>query len=114
MTTDQETAVDYLRRVINESGKSISKVSREADTSPAVLDSVLSGRRNLGVDLAIRIAHALDVDLITFLVGVRILPAKTTKSDEALKYALLTVFDELDEVQQKQLVNIAKAIKADP
>lgn len=105
---------DYLRRVINESGKSISKVAREADTSPVVLNSVLVGRRNLGVDLAIRIATALDVDLINFLVGMQILPTKTTKSDEALKYALMQVFDELDEAQQKQLVNIAKAIKTDP
>lgn len=51
----EETAGEYLRRVINESGKSIAKVAREADTSPSVIDSVLTGRRNLGVDLAVSV-----------------------------------------------------------
>ena len=109
-----ETAPEYLRRIIGASGKTIAKVARECDTSPSVIDSVLTGRRNLGVDLAVRLARSLDVDLIEFLVGAQILPAGTTKERSALQYTLLTVFDELSPAQQKQLITIAKAIAEDP
>lgn len=109
-----ETATDYLRQAIGRSGKTIAKVARECDTSPSVIDSVLTGRRKLGVDLAIRIAGALEVDLITFLVNMQILPSETTKEKTALQYSLLSVFDELSPAQQKQLITIAKAIAADP
>lgn len=110
----EETAGEYLRRVINESGKSIAKVAREADTSPSVIDSVLTGRRNLGVDLAVRIASSLGIDLISFLIGMRILPAGTTNDKSALEYSLLTVFDGLTPTQKRELISIAKAIAAAP
>jgi plasmid maintenance system antidote protein VapI len=111
--TGVETASAYLRRKINESGKSISKVARESETSPVVLNSVLVERRKMGVDLAIRVAEALDIDLIDFLVGMQILPSAATKGDSALKFVLLGIFDELPPAQQRQLIKIAKAI-ADP
>jgi transcriptional regulator with XRE-family HTH domain len=114
MADEMETAATYLRRKINESGKSISKVARDADTSPVVLNNVLSEKRDMGVDLAIRVAEALGMDLIEFLVGMRILPASTTKDSNGLQYALLSIFDELDAKQKRQLISIAKAIKEDP
>jgi transcriptional regulator with XRE-family HTH domain len=111
MTINQELAAANLRQAIAKSGKSIAKVAREADTSPAVLDSVLSCRRNLGIDLALRIAKTLDVDLIEFLVDVQLLPAGATNNKSALTHSLMTVFDELPPAKQRQLINIAKAIK---
>lgn len=108
-----ETASQYLRRVINASGESISKVARVSDTSPVVLNSILVGRRNMGVDLAIRVAQALDIDLIEFLVGMQILPAETANGSSPLKYVLMSVFDEMPVRQQRQLIRIAKAIAED-
>lgn len=112
--TNEESDVEYLRRVIHESGKSIAKVAREAGTSPAVMDAVLSKRRKLGVDLASRLAKALDIDLIEFLVGVQVLPPDTTNNKNALSQTLLQVFDELAPAQKKQLIEIAKTLAAHP
>jgi hypothetical protein len=105
-----ETSQEYLRRLIAESGKSIARVARDCDTSPSVIDSVLVGRRNLGIDLATRLARSLDVELISFLVGMRILPETTTNSKAALEYSLARVFDELSAPQKRQLVTIARAL----
>lgn len=111
MSEQSETPAAYLRRKINESGRSISKVARDADTSPVVLTNVLSEKREMGIDLAIRVAAALNTNLIDFLVGMQILPAHATNDSNSLKYVLLGVFDELDSRDQKQLINIAKAMK---
>ena len=111
---ETETTGDYLRRLIDASGKSIAKVAREADTSPAVLDSVLTGRRNLGPDLAIRLAKSLGVDLIEFFIGARILPHETTNQRSALEFTLLGIFDGMPTTQKNQLISIAKALADDP
>lgn len=76
-----------------------------------MLTNVLSEKREMGIDLAIRVAAALNLNLIDFLVGMRILPASATNDSSSLKYILISVFDELDSREQKQLINIAKAMK---
>lgn len=109
MPSTPETAIAYIKACIAKSGLPKAKIARMADTNPVALDHVLTGRRNLGIDLALRLAKVFDIDPIEFLQGVQILPSVAT-SKKALEYQLLSIFTDLPEDQKNNLITIAKAL----
>lgn len=107
----RKQVADILTAEINRLGWTSARLARESDAYPSAIASLLNLEKNLGSDLALRIAKALGYPEDELLEAAGLKSSPQSGGETALRRRFLVIFDALNEGDQEVLLAQAEGLR---